>query len=126
MNHLSVVLGKTPADLQTRYADAQPDWYVALGRIGAETAQANYDLLSSIPGVELRTAWTRSYRPEVIAPHIVGVVGPIPKEEVEQWRAQGYSGDEMVGRMGLERWGEPIWPANGVDGWRSSPSKVDR
>ncbi len=107
LSHLSAVLGKTAADLQSRYADAQPDWYVALGRISAETAQANYDLLTSIPGVELRTAWTRSYRPEVIAPHIVGVVGPIPREEIEQWRAQGYSGDEMVGRMGLERWGEP-------------------
>ena len=107
LNHLSAILGKTAADLQARYADAQPDWYVALGRIGVEPAQANYDMLTSIPGVELRRAWTRSYRPEVIAPHVVGVVGPIPSEEVEQWKAQGYNGDEMVGRMGLERWGEP-------------------
>jgi penicillin-binding protein 2 len=34
-------------------------------------------------------------------------VGPIPEEELDQWRAQGYAGDELVGRLGLERWGEP-------------------
>jgi penicillin-binding protein 2 len=38
---------------------------------------------------------------------VVGVIGPIPHDEVDLWRAQGYSGDELVGRMGLERWGEP-------------------
>jgi penicillin-binding protein 2 len=107
LGQLSAILGESPADLQARYANAQADWYVPLGQISAETAQAYYEALSSTPGIELREAWTRSYRPEIIAPHVVGVVGPIPKEEVDLWRAQGYSGDEMVGRMGLERWGEP-------------------
>jgi penicillin-binding protein 2 len=104
---LSAILGKSAADLQDRYASAMPDWYVPLGEISPETAQANYHALSSTPGIEMREAWTRAYRGETIAPHVVGVIGPIPREEVEQWYAQGYSGDEMVGRMGLERWGEP-------------------
>jgi penicillin-binding protein 2 len=104
---LSSILGKSPADLQARYAEARPDWYVPLGQLSAGTGQAYFEQLSATPGVELRETWTRSYRPEIIAPHVVGVVGPIPREEVELWRAQGYSGDEMVGQMGLERWGEP-------------------
>jgi penicillin-binding protein 2 len=104
---LSAILGKSPVDLQARYADAQSDWYVPLGELSADTGQAFYEQLSATPGVELREAWTRSYRPEIVAPHVVGVVGPIPSEEVDLWRGQGYSGDEMVGRMGLERWGEP-------------------
>jgi penicillin-binding protein 2 len=54
----------------------------------------------------MREAWTRSYREEIIAPHVVGIVGPIAAEEVDLWREQGYSGDEMVGWIGLERWGE--------------------
>jgi penicillin-binding protein 2 len=104
---LSPILAESPADLQARYASAQPDWYVPLGEISAETGQAYYEALSAIPGVQLREAWTRSYRSEVIAPHVVGLVGPIPREEVELWREQGYNGDEMVGQIGLERWGEP-------------------
>lgn len=104
---LSAVLGQAPADLQARYAEALPDWYVPLGQLSADVGRAYYEQLSSTPGIELREAWTRSYRPEIIAPHVVGLVGPIPSEESALWRAQGYKGDEMVGRMGLERWGEP-------------------
>jgi penicillin-binding protein 2 len=104
---LTAVLVEAPADLQARYAEAQPHWYVPLGQISAETGQVYYDRLSTMPGVELREAWSRSYRAEIIAPHVVGIVGPIPQEEVELWRAEGYSGDELVGRLGLERWGEP-------------------
>jgi penicillin-binding protein 2 len=104
---LSGVLGESPDDLRERFASAQPDWYVPLGQVSPELAQMQFEVLSVTPGVEMRESWTRSYREEIIAPHVVGVVGPIPSEEVDQWRAQGYSGDEMVGRMGLERWGEP-------------------
>ena len=103
---LSGVLGETAADLKALYAEARSDWYVPLGRISPEAGQLYYEALSSTPGVELKEAWTRSYHPDQIAPHVVGVVGPIPSEELDQWRAQGYSGDELVGRMGLERWGE--------------------
>ena len=104
---LNAVLGIPVADLQEEYAGARADWYVPLGQITPEVAQANYEVLSTTPGIEMREAWTRSYREEIIAPHVVGVMGPIPSEEIDQWRAQGYTGDEMVGWMGLERWGEP-------------------
>jgi penicillin-binding protein 2 len=104
---LSEVLGVSPANLQARYANAGPDWYVPLGRISVERGQSYYDVLNSTPGIELRQAWTRSYRQEIIAPHLVGVIGPIPEEQIDLWRTQGYKGDELVGQMGLERWGEP-------------------
>jgi penicillin-binding protein 2 len=107
LGQLSFVLGQSAADLKARYADAPPEWYVPLGTIGAESARANYELLSALPGVEMRPAFTRSYNPDIIAPHVVGIVGPIAEDEAEQWRALGYTGDELVGRMGLEKWGEP-------------------
>jgi penicillin-binding protein 2 len=105
--HLSALLGQPAASLRERYAASQPDWYVPLGRIPVAAAQASYELLSATPGIELHEAWTRSYRPEIIAPHIVGIVGPIPEEGADLWRAEGYSGDELVGQLGLEKWGEP-------------------
>ncbi len=104
---LSLILGQPIADIQARYAGQPSDWYILLGTISADAARASYELLSSLPGVEMRPAFTRSYNPDIIAPHIVGIVGPIAEEEVEQWRALGYEGDEPVGRLGLELWGEP-------------------
>ncbi len=104
---LGEILGMAAADLQGRYASAQPEWYVPLGRISPERVQMYFEALSALRGVDFREAWTRSYRGEIVAPHLVGVVGPIPREDVDLWRTQGYSGDEMVGQMGLERWGEP-------------------
>ncbi len=103
---LSALLGQPADALQSRYAEAKPDWYVPLGEIDAETAQTYYATLSAMPGVAMREAWTRSYREEIVAPHLVGIVGPIASEEADLWREQGYSGDEMVGWLGLERWGE--------------------
>lgn len=103
---LSPILGQPAEELRARYADVPPDWYVPLGRISAEAAQAYYETLEATPGIEMQRLWSRSYREDGIAPHVVGIVGPIPSEEIELWRAQGYSGDEMVGQMGLERWGE--------------------
>jgi penicillin-binding protein 2 len=106
LEQLSTILGQPGDALQDRYAEAKPDWYVPLGVIDAETVQANYATLSVMPGIAMRETWTRSYRNEVVAPHMVGLVGPIASEEVDLWREQGYNGDEMVGWMGLERWGE--------------------
>ncbi len=107
LTQLSHLLGIPAADIQEMYANAEPDWYVPVGQISPRVAEAYYSELSTTPGVQLREAWTRSYREDTVAPHIVGVVGPVPSEEIDQWRAQGYDGDEMVGWTGLERWGEP-------------------
>lgn len=107
LEQLSTILGSWPSELKARYADANADWYVPLGRIDVEAGQEHYEMLDSTPGVELRATWIRSYRQDPTAPHVVGIVGPIPREELASWRARGYHGDELVGRMGLERWGEP-------------------
>ena len=107
LDQLGPILGQPAADIQARYAGQPADWYVLLGTISADAARASYSILSALPGVEMRAAFTRFYNPDIIAPHIVGIVGPIAEEEVEQWRALGYEGDEPVGRLGLELWGEP-------------------
>jgi len=94
------------ADLAAKIEAAAPDWFVPLGVVTQETAQANYAALTALPGVQLRESFVRGYR-EGVAPHVVGVVGPIPPERLAEYRAKGYSGDEQVGITGLEAWGEP-------------------
>ncbi len=106
LSQLSAVLSKSPEDIRSLYAEAPPDWYVYLGRVSAETAQAYFETLSALPGVRLEQTWSRSYYEDITAPHVVGFVGPIPPDELEFWKQRGYTGDEEVGRTGLEAWGE--------------------
>jgi penicillin-binding protein 2 len=104
---LSRVLGSDPAAIQAKYAGARADWFVPIADISGEQSQAHYATLSAIPGVAFREKSVRVYNEGGIAPHAVGYLGAIPAEELSDWQALGYSGDELVGRSGLERWGEP-------------------
>jgi hypothetical protein len=110
---LAAALGEEPAEIKARYAALDPNWYVPLGRLSADDARDHFEALSATPGIEMRDAWARAYRPEQIAPHVVGVVGPIPREEAELWRSRGYTGDELVG------WMSHTWPVCEAGAWRS-------
>jgi penicillin-binding protein 2 len=70
-------------------------------------SQTHYGTLTSLPGVELKEKEVRAYPLGSVAAHVVGYMGPIYKEAVEEWRKKGYRGDELVGQTGLEAWGEP-------------------
>jgi penicillin-binding protein 2 len=49
---------------------------------------------------------SRLYTDSGIAAHLIGYTGYIPAEEIGDYKALGYRGDEIVGRAGLEYWGE--------------------
>lgn len=102
---LSQVLGLAPEAIKAKYATSPEDWFVPIADISVEQSQAHYATLSAIPGVDFREKTVRAYNG--IAPHAVGYLGAIPAEELPAWQALGYAGDELVGRSGLERWGEP-------------------
>jgi penicillin-binding protein 2 len=104
---LSWVLGLQAASIKEKYALARPDWYVPVGALSFEASQAYYSKLTSLPGVVLRDKWVRAYRDGDLAAHLLGYIGRIEQDEQAQWVAKGYSGDELVGKAGLERWGEP-------------------
>ena len=106
---LSTILGKTPEEIQEMYASAQPDWYVPVGDIPEDLLQEH--ILSLQPYINAGLAPpearnSRIYSDSGVAPHIVGYNGFIPAEEIDSYLAQGYRGDEMVGRTGIEAWGE--------------------
>jgi penicillin-binding protein 2 len=104
---LSWILGLEAAVIKEKYALARPDWYVPIGGLSFEASQAYYSALSSLPGVVLRDKWVRAYRDDGLAAHLLGYIGRIEQGEQAEWVAKGYSGDELVGKAGLERWGDP-------------------
>lgn len=106
---LSPVLNKTPEEIREIYVEALPDWYWPIGDVTEETMQAYGAALQPYIGAGLAppaTRLTRVYPENGIAPHIVGYMGHIPAEEMANYQAQGYRGDERVGLAGVERWGE--------------------
>lgn len=105
---LSPLLNSTPEKLKARYATAQPDWFVPLGEISSETMQDRFAELQPFidNGLTTENRLGRLYPSGGIAAHVIGFIGPIPAEEVGDYKSLGYAGDERVGRAGVERWGE--------------------
>ncbi len=104
---LSNLLGRHPETIRAQYQFAQPDWYVPLGEASADQIAARYGVLSSLGGLSLTTYRTRYYLNGPLgAPHAVGYIASIPAEKLAYYQSQGYRGDESVGIIGLEAWGE--------------------
>jgi penicillin-binding protein 2 len=108
---LTMVTGLPPEEIRGRYVAAPADWKIPIADIPGETSVEYNDQLSAIPGVYREEKEGRTYphsEETGAAPHIVGWVSPVPAEQLEDYRARGYRGDEWVGISGLEAWGEEI------------------
>ena len=105
---LSLVLGIPQPEIKARYEGQPANWFIPIGEISIEESRKHYDLLSSEPGISLREKSVRTYRQPATAPHVIGFLGRIPAEQVAEWQACGYTGDELIGLTGIEAWGEPF------------------
>jgi penicillin-binding protein 2 len=106
---MSQILNAPPEEIQARYIASDPTWYVPIGDVAQEAVAPHLDALQPFidsGGLQLRERKTRLYRDGGVAPHVVGYAGAIPAEQLAEWQAQGYRGDERVGISGLEAWGE--------------------
>ena len=62
-----------------------------------------------MPGVDVQTVAVREYPTGALTTHIVGYMGPIPAEEAEELREQGYNpAFDRIGYEGIERFLEGI------------------
>lgn len=82
-------------------------WYLPMGEVAADRIEDRYNVLSGLSGLVLRSYKSRYYFEGGVAPHVVGYVSQIQADEVEEYKRRGYRPDERIGRIGLERWGEP-------------------
>lgn len=105
LQRLAQATGLAPQTIRSRYASGQPDWYMPILALPADRLAPFVADLEATPGVVLRARSGRIYAG--VAVHTVGIVSQIGPEELDTWRRRGYRGDEWVGRMGLEAWGEP-------------------
>ncbi len=105
LQQLARATGLPAETIRSRYASGRPDWYMPILTLPADRLAPFAADLEATPGVVLRSRSGRIYAG--VAPQTIGIVGKIPAEDLDAWRRRGYRGDEWVGRMGLEAWGEP-------------------
>ncbi len=98
---LSKLCNRTPESIQAAYANAAPEWYVGICEASSEEAQGALDL--NLPGLVVTPYNARFYLDQGIAPQVVGYASLIHKEDLDQYRRQGYRGDEKVGQTGIEK-----------------------
>ena len=65
-------------------------------------------------GVTVQVVPYRRYDVSTLAPHLIGSVGPIFKEDWEEYKAKGYSYNDKVGKSGIELYAENY--LRGTDG----------
>ncbi len=67
-----------------------------------------------LSGVTVDVVPFREYVDTSLAVNLIGTVGPIFKEDWEEYREKGYSYNDKVGKSGIEAWGEEY--LRGTDG----------
>ncbi len=67
-----------------------------------------------LSGVTVDVVPVRHYLDTSLAVNLIGNVGPIFKEDWDEYREKGYSYNDKVGKSGIEAWGEEY--LRGIDG----------
>lgn len=106
IEYLSSLTKVSPDKIQTQITAARPDWFVPIGEITFEASLENDNMLVNLTGVDRRAHEVRVYNDGETAAHIIGYMGKIPAEQKQEYLAQGYQGDELVGLSGVESWAE--------------------
>jgi penicillin-binding protein 2 len=98
---LSKLCGRNQDSIKAAYANAAPEWYVAICDASADEIQGVLDL--NLGGLTATPYSSRFYLDQGIAPQVVGYASLIQKEDLDQYRRLGYRGDEKVGQSGIEK-----------------------
>jgi len=88
--------------------EAIPGQYIPIGEVPVDQDERRLRQLESWSSVVVSRYSRRLYYGAGVAPHVVGYVSAIQKEELSEYRRKGYLGDDRVGRKGIEEWGEDI------------------
>lgn len=102
---LSLVTG-IPTNMIVEKINTGGGSYVPIGEISAQTYSERYTALNSFSGLVINEYASRYYFNEGVAPQVVGYLLSISPEQYNEYRQNGYAGDEKVGAAGLEKWGE--------------------
>lgn len=103
---LSRIFNQQISAIKAMYSKYPGDWRTTIGTLTAEQVKANFDALNQ-PGIHIeRTTDIRTYPKGQLAAHTIGYVGQINAEELAKYEVKGYREGDLIGKAGLELWGE--------------------
>lgn len=76
--------------------------YVFASDVSNELVSVIMEKSDFFPGVNLQISSEREYTDGTVAPHILGMVGPISEGEYESYKESGYTINDVVGKSGIE------------------------
>lgn len=106
-DYLSELLRQEYDDINTLFSQYLPVTRFPVGEIDPETYQREQANLRSLCDIgddvnDTYTFPTRRYFGE-LAPHVVGYISQLQREQVPEYERKGYPPDAQVGQMGIER-----------------------
>jgi penicillin-binding protein 2 len=107
LSTLGRIFNKQPGVIKALYSNSPGDWRTPIGTLTPEQVKANLDALNQ-PGIYTdKTQDIRTYPRGTLAAHAIGYVGQVNAEELAKLQMQGYREGDLIGKSGLELWGEP-------------------
>ena len=107
LQRLSQALGVSEDYIKSRYQGGQPDWFMPIRDLTKQKAAQLQKQVGDIPGVAFQERVGREYPQGPILAQVIGYVGSITAEDLKKPEYKDYSPTDVVGRAGLEAWGEP-------------------
>ncbi|MGH9709300.1 MAG: penicillin-binding protein 2, partial [Candidatus Acidiferrales bacterium] len=113
-------LGITPADLHQQLEEAKIEPKFQPVIVKPEASDADLAFVEShrvdLPELELMMVQRRKYPPDDFLAHVIGYVGEVSPEQLDQQSGDRYKPGDIVGKAGLER--EYNDTLTGTDGMR--------
>lgn len=105
---LSQLTGMTQDTIYAMYSDYPSSlYYFPIGEAPAKVVDPLLSSLSNYSGLYVTAYSARYYFDGGIAPHAVGFMQYLSKANQQAYQRKGYSGSELIGTAGIEKWGEP-------------------
>lgn len=106
LTRLSAATGIPRQDIQASYKGGNPEWFYDVQSLTKERATQLQASLANLEGVDFQARAGREYPQGRVLSQILGWVGPIFADDLKKPEYAGYSETDLIGRDGLEKWGE--------------------
>ncbi len=103
---LAKIFNLQPGVIKAMYSKFPGDWRTPIGSLTADQVKQNLDALT-LPGIHTDASQDiRTYPFGALGAHVIGYVGLINADELAKFQVRGYREGDMIGKSGLEYWGE--------------------